>query len=247
MNKYNRRRKYKTKKRKQKEFATKVILLLIFIGCIIGAFLFLWKTFGLGIVEEQPTEPVVCIDPGHGGADVGAVGPNNRYEKDDNLALALAVREQLESRGIQVLMTREDDSKLSLQDRCYIANKAEALLFVSIHRNSAESKSANGMEIWTANSGIGYDMASYIFEGLKVVGMQSDRGIQEGTSDSRLSDYYVNKHTTMPSCLLEMGFITNEEDNRLFDTNLEQYARAIADGIEKMMVELQEQTESPKE
>lgn len=233
------KRRYKSKRQRQKQklLLTKSLLLLLFIGCIAGIVLFAWNILGLG--TKEPVGPIVCIDPGHGGADVGAVGPDDRYEKDDNLTLALAVQKELEEKGVAVLMTREDDRKLSLEDRCYIANKEKATLFVSIHRNSAERKSANGIEIWTANNGTGNQMATYIYEGLKMVGMQTDRGIQRGTSDSGNSDYYVNKHTNMPSCLLEMGFITNEEDNRLLDVHMEEYAKAIAEGIEKMLLEME--------
>ncbi len=243
---YTRRRRKKSRRQKQKQkiLFTKAVLLLLFIGCVVGILLFVWKYLGVGNSQDEPIASIVCIDPGHGGVDVGAVGPDDRYEKDDNLRLALAVQKELKNKNINVLMTRDDDTKLTLQDRCYIANKEKAALFISIHRNSAENKGANGIEIWTANKGSGKQMANYIYEGLEAVGMQTDRGIQRGTSDSDNSDYYVNKHTNMPSCLIEMGFITNEEDNRLLDVHLEEYAKAIADGIEKMLLDMEaEETE----
>jgi len=87
----------------------------------------------------------VVIDAGHGGKDVGAEY-NGRYEKDDNLALALLVEDKLQEKGIDVALTRDDDTFISLAKRCRIANRKEAELFVSLHRNSAEN--ARGVEIW---------------------------------------------------------------------------------------------------
>ena len=80
----------------------------------------------------------VCIDAGHGGYDVGATN-GERYEKDDNLRLAKAVEAELKARGINTIMTRSDDTYVSLEDRCKTANKKKADLFISLHRNSADS------------------------------------------------------------------------------------------------------------
>lgn len=75
----------------------------------------------------------VCIDAGHGGYDVGATN-GERYEKDDNLRLAKAVEAELKARGINTIMTRSDDTYVSLEDRCKTANKKKADLFISLHR-----------------------------------------------------------------------------------------------------------------
>lgn len=210
-----------------------ILLAVLFVGLAV-LFLCAWRSFES---EEEP-EPkagregiIVCIDAGHGGKDCGAQS-KERLEKDDNLWLALAVREACEKQGLTVIMTREDDTYLTLQERCDVANGQNADLFVSIHRNSAGNTDSCGVEIWTASKGRGADMADCILQNLKDVGIQQDRGVQSGTSDSgENKDYYVNKHTTMPACLVELGFITNEEDNRLLDAHLQEYAQAIADGI----------------
>ncbi len=90
-------------------------------------------------------KPVVCIDAGHGGEDVGAI-LEKRYEKDDTLKLAKRIKERLKKQGIKVIMTRENNNSISLEERCNLANRKKAELFVSIHRNSAEK--GNGIEIW---------------------------------------------------------------------------------------------------
>lgn len=172
----------------------------------------------------------VVIDPGHGGDDVGAEF-NGRYEKDDNLALALLVKEKLDGMGIDAVLTRKTDKFITLEKRCSIANKKKAELFVSLHRNSAEG--AKGVEIWIKDDSPEADraLADSILEKLDEAGISENRGVKAGYARSDGKNYYVNSHTDMPSCLVELGFINSETDNKLFDENLDEYAQAIADGI----------------
>lgn len=78
----------------------------------------------------------ICLDPGHGGLEHGAVGPSGVWEKDVNLALALKLRDLLKGEGATVLMTREDDSDVSLNDRVAFAVKRKVDLLVSVHNNA---------------------------------------------------------------------------------------------------------------
>ena len=176
----------------------------------------------------------VVIDPGHGGNDVGAEF-EGRYEKDDNLALALLVKEKLDDMGIDVILTRDDDSYISLEKRCRIANRKKALLFVSLHRNSADG--AQGVEIWVSDGKPTADamLANDILDGLESAGISENRGVKYGYAQGN-GNYYVNSHTLMPSCLVELGFINSEADNRLFDSNLEIYAQAIAEALNKSIM-----------
>lgn len=182
------------------------------------------------IIIKKDDELIVCIDAGHGGTDVGAIN-ENRYEKDDTLKVAKLVEEYLEEQGIKTVMTRDNDTNVSLKQRCKIANKKEADLFVSIHRNSAEQ--GNGIEIWTNSKKQKDDLnlANAILKKLQDTEIQSDRGVKSGTAKGDNTDYYVLKNTKMPSCLIELGFITDDKDNKLFDENIEDYAKSIASGI----------------
>ena len=182
------------------------------------------------IIIKKDDELIVCIDAGHGGTDVGAIN-ENRYEKDDNLKIAKLVEKYLEEQGINTVMTRNNDTNVSLKQRCKIANKKEADLFVSIHRNSAEQ--GNGIEIWTNSKKQKDDLnlANAILKKLQDTEIQSDRGVKSGTAKGENTDYYVLKNTKMPSCLIELGFITDEKDNELFDENIEDYVKSIASGI----------------
>ena len=209
--------KEKKKHRKNKWKIILLAMIVIMIGIVVG-------------IRLQ--KPLVCIDAGHGGKDVRQYCKQwKRYEKDDTLEMALKVKSYLEKQGINVIMTREGDEFVTLQDRCKKANWVMADLFVSIHRNSAEG--GDGVEVWISN---GEDeesskLASSILQKIDQVGMQTNRGVKTGTSENSEADYFVNKNTKMPSCLIELGFISNKKDNELWDKNVEQYAEGIAEGI----------------
>lgn len=183
-----------------------------------------------------PDHILICLDPGHGGDDPGAI-LGDRQEKDDNLRMALAVCDKLESHGFEnltVMLTREDDTALELQQRVDIANDANATLFISIHRNSGGGQ---GIETWVSAEGLQPEtrLATYIQEGLAAIPMVKDRGVKKGTASNPLASYYVVGHTEMPACLVELGFIDSVDDLVLFEAAFDDYATAIADGILKMV------------
>lgn len=175
----------------------------------------------------------VCVDAGHGGSDVGAVGLDGSYEKDDNLRLALKVKEALEKSGVNVIMTRSDDSNTQLDSRSVIANKAKADLFVSLHRNStAKANTTKGIEIWIHSSGSerSYAAADDILSSLEKVGISDNRGVRIGTQGDSDDDYAVIRDTDMTSMIIEMGFMTSQDDLDYFNENLDNYAKAISNG-----------------
>lgn len=176
---------------------------------------------------------IVCLDAGHGGSDIGATGADGRYEKDDNLKLTLAVAEELRKNGIQVVLTRNDDSTISSDDRSMIANESNADLYLALHRNYAASTSAHGVEAWIHSSASdkSYNIANSILEALESVGISDNRGVRIGTQWDVESNYTVIKQTSMTSLIIELGFISNDEDLELFDEHMEEYADAIADAI----------------
>lgn len=99
-------------------------------------------------VAKAAHKPRVVIDPGHGGKDVGAIGPGKHYEKDLALAIARATADVLNASGIDARLTRDDDTFVPLEARTAIANKADADLFVSIHLNAAKNTKARGIETY---------------------------------------------------------------------------------------------------
>ena len=103
--------------------------------------------------EAVPPRPkpieTICIDPGHGGEDFGAIGRSKLKEKDVTLKIALKLKKLIESRtGLRVIMTRDKDSEVSLNTRASIANNQLGQMFISIHANSSFRKSAYGSETY---------------------------------------------------------------------------------------------------
>lgn len=174
----------------------------------------------------------ICIDPGHGGSDGGAEY-NNYLEKDQVLEMSLLIRDYLSQYDVEVIMTREDDREVSKTDRAFIANENYADVLVSIHRNNFYKSSACGVEVWIGLADKEEDrhLAQLILDNIATVEGTTIRGIWTGSTTDRAEDYIVNRYTLMPSCLIELGFISNKNDNELFINNKEEYARQIAEGI----------------
>lgn len=167
----------------------------------------------------------IMLDAGHGGRDPGAVY-NGRQEKDDSLALTLAVGELLQERGVDVLYTRTTDVYESPYQKVMEANAAGADFFISIHRNSSpEANTYSGVESLVYNkSGIKLEMAENINEQLEAVGFVN-LGVKERPG------LVVLRRTRMPAVLVEVGFINSDTDNMLFDNNFNDIALGIAEGI----------------
>lgn len=167
----------------------------------------------------------IMLDAGHGGKDPGAVY-NGRQEKDDTLALTLAVGEILQGRGIDVLYTRTTDVYESPYQKAMEANEAGADFFVSIHRNSYPTdNTASGVETLVYDkSGLKLQMAENIDEQMEAIGFVN-LGVKERPG------LVVLRRTRMPAVLVEAGFINSDTDNQLFDDNFDDIALAIAEGI----------------
>lgn len=167
----------------------------------------------------------IMLDAGHGGRDSGAVY-NGRQEKDDSLALTLAIGELLQERGVDVLYTRTTDVYESPYQKAMEANAAGADFFISIHRNSSpEANTYSGVESLVYNkSGIKLEMAENINEQLEAVGFVN-LGVKERPG------LVVLRRTRMPAVLVEVGFINSDTDNMLFDNNFNDIALGIAEGI----------------
>jgi N-acetylmuramoyl-L-alanine amidase len=183
-----------------------------------------WDRMGNSQIPNEKI--VVVIDPGHGGKDPGAIGINGVREKDLILPISQQVADILELQGIQVIMTRNDDRYISLQDRSKMANRANADLFISIHANSMgmSRPDISGLETYYLEDGM--RLAESIHHTiLKNVDVKNRR--------IRRARFYVLRHTQMPAVLVEIGFLTGKEDAQKLanQTYRDQMAQAIADGI----------------
>ncbi|MFP4018500.1 MAG: N-acetylmuramoyl-L-alanine amidase [Bacteroidales bacterium] len=182
----------------------------------------------------------VCLDPGHGGDDPGAVDGIDReqddeiyeddlYTEESSIVLAVArkLRNLLKDEHT-IIMNRGSDKFISLAERVDLANKSEVDIFVSIHANAAANSQAHGIDtLHYPTSTQGKKLAGIIQNKLITKINATNRGLK-----SR-DDLYVLKETDMPSVLVECGFITNPQEEHLLNSLSYQYllAECIAYGV----------------
>ena len=183
----------------------------------------------------------IVIDPGHGGNDAGAIGPTGVMEKTVTLKVALELRKLLEAEGAQVVMTRDTDTTVSekgakasdieeLGARCNVANRIGADIFISIHADSftrPEARGTTGYYYSKSTTGRGQKLADCIRRNLVEQLGTPSRGTQP-------CNFYVVKNTDMPATLIELGFISNKEEEQLLNSKegVQKAAQGILDGIE---------------
>ncbi|MEG4346534.1 N-acetylmuramoyl-L-alanine amidase [Microcoleus sp. A003_D6] len=185
------------------------------------------RTFGTGdLPQVSNRRVVVAIDPGHGGRDPGAVGIQGIQEKEIVLDISFQVARLLEQQGVQAVMTRTDDSEIDLEPRVSLAERVNATLFVSIHANAINMSrpDISGIETYYFNNG--QDLARVIHASILEGTGAADRRVRQAR-------FYVLRKTSMPSVLLEVGFVTGADDAaRLSDPAYRsQMAASIARGI----------------
>jgi len=206
---------------------------------------------------ESPGIRTIVLDPGHGGKEVGAVGPDGLFEKDATLALCRKLQPLLASKlKARVILTRDDDSTISLTQRTAIANQYKADLFISIHLNASLLKSAHGTETYflsleasdelskraaerenelsastpappkassTDLKLILWDLAQqeYLKESSRLAELiqnELSQAVNVPSRGVRQAPFKVLVGATMPAALVEVGFISNpEEETRLKD------------------------------
>ncbi|MCC5624384.1 N-acetylmuramoyl-L-alanine amidase [Nostoc sp. CHAB 5715] len=180
----------------------------------------------------QPQRPftngrvVVLIDPGHGGKDPGAVGLGGLREKDIILPISKRIAQVLQQNGVQVVMTRDSDYFVTLPGRVQLAERANADVFVSIHANAVGPgrSDVSGLETYYYGSGLG--LARTVHNSILQSVNVRDRGV-------RRARFYVLRKSSMPSILVETGYLTGRDDNPKLRTSAyqNQMADAIARGV----------------
>lgn len=183
-------------------------------------------------VEKQSNRLLgkkICLDPGHGGADVGVMGPAGTTEKELTLAVALLLKQKLEAHGAQVVLTREKDRPVltdeatdSLSEwaaRVDIAQDNDSDLFISLHLDSFSDASVSGTTTFHYGSPASQKLAHSI---------QSSLVRLLGTKDrlARYASFYVIRNTRLPSILIHLAFISNPEDELLLSGSDGQEAAA---------------------
>jgi N-acetylmuramoyl-L-alanine amidase len=177
-------------------------------------------------------DPVVVIDPGHGGYDPGAVY-GTLYEKDINLGIALELKNHLENKGAIVYMTRTNDTHVELEERVDFANDLNADFFVSVHINASTLTSAHGTTVTYPNN---HDVTASVSLANDVHEQVCDVFNQATIyREPNYANFQVTRETNMPAILNETGFISNSGDRDIISSGSGQdvIAYEIYSGIRK--------------
>jgi N-acetylmuramoyl-L-alanine amidase len=209
---------------------------------------------------------IVALDPGHGGGEVGAEGKSGLVEKDLVLSIARRLRELLQERlGLQVILTRDGDRDLDLDERTALANNNKADVFISIHADASPSRDAKGSSVYflsysssggegsvasargratsSGDSGLDFilwDMAqaSHLSQSSRLAEIFQEElltatGTEKGNRGIKQNTFRVLKGATMPAVLVEVGFISNSEEEELLKTRdyQERLAEALYRGV----------------
>ena len=232
---------------------------LAWLGLLMMAASFAWLQFStpppsLPQIAGEPTAPeepvpVVVLDPGHGGQDSGTMKAGIP-EKELTLDIARRAQRLLQMHGVSTILTRPDDSYVTLPGRAAIANKLPKCLFISIHFDDAEKSTATGVETYYAAHQISdasrlaswlpflqhialdppntesQSLAGFIQEAL----VAHTQAVNRGTKPEQ---FFVVANVRHPAVLVEGGFLTNKEDvSKLSNADYrEQIAAAITDGV----------------
>ncbi|WP_107667519.1 N-acetylmuramoyl-L-alanine amidase [Cyanothece sp. BG0011] len=192
-------------------------------------------------IESQNSQPLnnikILLDPGHGGDEWGAKGPNGYPEKSVNLVVSQLLKQELLKRGATVYMTRETDKDVSLQDRVTMINKIKPDIALSIHYNALPD---NGDAINTAGIGMFWyhpqaeDLSKFLHDYLVEKANRPSYGVF-------WNNLALTRPHTSPSVLLELGFMINPTEFEWI-TNAQQQknlATILANGITEWFSQIQ--------
>ncbi len=231
------RRRQEALKRKKRKRMMLIIGMILGALMIVGLIVFLITKFvsgGSKTIASKNGTFVIALDPGHGGEDVGMTA-GETAEKQVTLDICSKLKVMLESQGCQVVMLREDDSRMSKEERVQSANTSGADLLVSIHCGYSEDTGVSGaISHYKKDSKQSAYLAEMIEDALVKESGTSDGGVKEG-------DYSIVSNTEMPSVLVEVGYLSNDgEAQSMADDN---YQNDIAKGIAKGIIMCLEKSE----
>ena len=223
-------------------------LLLFFLLLIITSCIALLPTNSAFAINETALQTdtvpsrnyTVVIDPGHGGTDPGSIGYKTKiHEAELNLKLSLLLKQKLEKAGINVVMTRKDQNAMlegsgkkwkrkDMELRKALIEKTRPNMVISLHQNSYTNHSLRGAQVfYDKTSDISKQIAESIQEQFKINLNKSIKATSPG-------DYFMLKCSAAPSVIVECGFLSNEDEEKLLQT--EEYQEKIIDSIYKGIV-----------
>ncbi len=229
-----RRRMEARRERRERERKKKRLRILMIAGAaallvLIVVLVFFWmkKSSGKGEhIEPKGDSYVIFLDPGHGGADVGLSGGDG-LEKDITMDICSKLKIMLESQNYTVIMSREDDTRLSKEERVAAANASGADLLVSVHCSySGDSRVSGAVSHYKEESKASEFLCQNIQEAL----VKESGALDGGTDEGR---YNILSDTEMPGVLIEVGYMSNGEEAASLtdDAYQNDMAKGIAKGI----------------
>lgn len=172
-------------------------------------------------VEKYLKGKTIVLDAGHGGQDSGTIGVNGILEKDITLQITKQVAKKLQKQGANVILTRNDDEYVSLQDRVFISNSYYADAFISIHCDSINQSNIRG----TAT----YYYHSKHKQLAKTIQSELVKQTRFPNRNTRFGDYKVIRENNQPAILIELGFLSNPSD--VFSLLTKNYQNKARDAI----------------
>lgn len=199
-----------------------------------------YTAFAEDYEEVTAEKKVILIDPGHGGYDGGAEGKTGIKEKDINLSISLKLKDMLKAEGFQVFMTREKDEALidqrsakystkksqDLANRCKIKKEVNPDLFISIHQNHFPQGQYYGSQVWYSDFKESSILAHLIQGNLIMDLDKSNKRVEKPAKDNYK---ILRNNDTMPSVLVECGFLSNY--NEELKLKNEEYQALIAKSL----------------
>ena len=170
----------------------------------------------------------IVIDPGHGGDDPGAVVTfSEKHEADHTLTTALLLKKELENLGATVILTRESDKSVSLENRAQLSNREKANAFISLHFDSGPNSNASGTT--------GYYFSSTSENLAQTVNKYIARNLTLKSQGTKFQNFLVLRENKQPSILLELGYLNNPDDNKLIESTeyQENIAKSIASALKE--------------
>ena len=197
---------------------------------------------GWAAVPGPPRQEVlrgrtIVIDPGHGGDDPGAVGPDKLLEKQLVLEISLRLKQRLEEAGARVVLTRDSDTHLppeeakfgrnrDLQYRVDVTNRSQADVMISVHANKFDGPQWYGAQVFYDTRGV---------PGCKNLAIALTQSLQKHTDTQRwiqTGEFYITHYALVPAALVEVGFLSNPKEAALLRAPdyQDRLARALVEG-----------------
>lgn len=172
----------------------------------------LFVTLLLSFCTPNKKMTIVIIDAAHGGKDNGAE-IQNTFEKDITLSISKKIKELNGNDKIEIVLLRDNDEFLSLADRLKKVNEIKPNLLISLHLNSNNDESENGIEIFVSKLNSNFEKSKEIAESLinSSPTILKNRGINE-------ADFLILKDSNCPAIALELGFMTNINDKEFLES-----------------------------